>query len=440
MTTTPAPASQPNLYRKTALVQAEQFLPAEGKIPAGVISDGHGDPRIDARFSFVLQTLEGVHQLRDGDYICTGPKGEKWNVERSIFESTYEPIEQPSPARSDKDAERAKAMYATWQHAQPNRSSIPPWDKATDSARAEWLERAAQESAPSSEGIDGKEFDRLLNDYADNPNGNTTNALIDFVNAWGVEQKRAGRAYQKKVDDKLLARRATAGTTAAPIEPDAYMVELASGECIAVNFQQFNAVAKLREWKGKGKIVPLFRERATAGNAAPTEAVYQVLLDGSAEDFTTWLDIKASDADTWRKKGYKVRILASNTATAAPGDLPPLPETLGIVDVPHATNTPADWDADYRATWQKLQVADANLRQWRAYARDLRACIASDAGAAPGEAETHEDRCRLIRDFGDANLIADVQAGRISISAAVEKVRRAAPSNPPAGATQEQTK
>jgi hypothetical protein len=78
------------MYRKTALVEAEQFLPSEGKIPAGVISDGLGDPLKDNRFSFVLQTLEGQHTLRNGDYICTGPAGEKWNVERSIFEATYE--------------------------------------------------------------------------------------------------------------------------------------------------------------------------------------------------------------------------------------------------------------------------------------------------------------------------------------------------------------
>jgi hypothetical protein len=80
----------PKMYRKTALVAAEQFLPEQGMIPAGVISDGNGDPRKDSNFSFVLDTKEGRHHLRHGDYVCTGPAGEKWNVERSIFESTYE--------------------------------------------------------------------------------------------------------------------------------------------------------------------------------------------------------------------------------------------------------------------------------------------------------------------------------------------------------------
>ncbi|WP_269219224.1 PGDYG domain-containing protein [Brevundimonas vesicularis] len=76
-------------YRKTALVEAEQFLPAEDKIPPGVFSDGLSDPR-KSTSQWVLETLEGRHTLRPGDYICTGPAGERWNVERSIFEATYE--------------------------------------------------------------------------------------------------------------------------------------------------------------------------------------------------------------------------------------------------------------------------------------------------------------------------------------------------------------
>lgn len=90
------------MYRKTALVSAEQFLPDEGKIPAGVVSDGLADPRRSAA-EWVLDTLEGRHTLRPGDYICTGPKGERWNVEQSIFEATYEAVPEAtaaSPAQS----------------------------------------------------------------------------------------------------------------------------------------------------------------------------------------------------------------------------------------------------------------------------------------------------------------------------------------------------
>lgn len=102
-----------NWYRKTALVKAEQFLPAEGKIPSGVISDGHGDPRKDPRYSFVLHTKEGVHTLRNGDYICTGPAGEQWNVERSIFESTYE-LAAPTAAIAEADAKDAEHQIPEW--------------------------------------------------------------------------------------------------------------------------------------------------------------------------------------------------------------------------------------------------------------------------------------------------------------------------------------
>ena len=78
------------LYRKTALVEAEQFLPDLDQIPEGVRADGLGDPRKNACLDWVLDTLEGTHVVRYGDYICTGPKGEKWNVEQTIFEETYE--------------------------------------------------------------------------------------------------------------------------------------------------------------------------------------------------------------------------------------------------------------------------------------------------------------------------------------------------------------
>jgi len=102
------------LYRKTALVSAEQFLPSEGKIPEGVFSDGLSDPRRSTA-EWCLQTLEGRHTLRNGDYICTGPNGEKWNVEQSIFEATYElaalRTQAPDSWRPDREAVR-KAVLA----------------------------------------------------------------------------------------------------------------------------------------------------------------------------------------------------------------------------------------------------------------------------------------------------------------------------------------
>ena len=86
-------------YRKTALVTAEQFLPAIGQIPKGVYSDGHGDPRKRPDCNWVLDTKEGRHEVRGGDYICTGPAGEQWNVAQEIFEATYEEVENLPPAQ-----------------------------------------------------------------------------------------------------------------------------------------------------------------------------------------------------------------------------------------------------------------------------------------------------------------------------------------------------
>lgn len=85
-------------YRKTALVTAEQFLPAIGQIPAGVYSTALGHPSKRPDAEWVLDTKEARHTLRVGDYICTGSKGERWNVEREIFEETYEEVSTPTPA------------------------------------------------------------------------------------------------------------------------------------------------------------------------------------------------------------------------------------------------------------------------------------------------------------------------------------------------------
>lgn len=82
------------VYRETALVFAEQFSLKDNKIPKGV-TEIEIDHKMPGRFStvvYVLNTLEGQYMLRDGDYICTGPKGEQWNVEKSIFEATYEEV------------------------------------------------------------------------------------------------------------------------------------------------------------------------------------------------------------------------------------------------------------------------------------------------------------------------------------------------------------
>lgn len=64
-------------------------------------------------------------------------------------------------------------------------------------------------------------------------------------------------------------------------------------------------------------------------------------------------------------------------------ELPPLPELDTLADIKYAHEWPDDWDADYRSTWQKLQVAERNKMQWRAYALDLRAALGR--AVAPSE-------------------------------------------------------
>lgn len=77
-------------------------------------------------------------------------------------------------------------------------------------------------------------------------------------------------------------------------------------------------------------------------------------------------------AEDWNRR-------ATPPSPSTAPEVPQMPESLGLADVPHAMNTPDDWDADYRATWQKLQVAHANLRQMSAYARQLRALASRPA-------------------------------------------------------------
>lgn len=79
-------------YRKTALVTAEQFLPAIGQLPKGVFSTALGNPARRPDAEWALNTKEARHILRVGDYVCTGPAGEQWNVAKEIFESTYEEV------------------------------------------------------------------------------------------------------------------------------------------------------------------------------------------------------------------------------------------------------------------------------------------------------------------------------------------------------------
>jgi hypothetical protein len=85
-------------FRKTATVQAKLF--EKGDEDGFIHPDGFIGAMEDFRYNIVSQvipyvsTLENQHHFgRFGEYyLCIGIKGEKWLVEKEIFESTYEEV------------------------------------------------------------------------------------------------------------------------------------------------------------------------------------------------------------------------------------------------------------------------------------------------------------------------------------------------------------
>lgn len=84
-------------YRKRPVViDAEQFLNTaksndemgEFHLPTGVYKDPEG------KTGWSIDTLEGRHEVTNGDWIITGVKGEKYPCKPDIFEMTYEKVEE----------------------------------------------------------------------------------------------------------------------------------------------------------------------------------------------------------------------------------------------------------------------------------------------------------------------------------------------------------
>lgn len=65
------------------------------------------------------------------------------------------------------DKSAAQKLYESWQHAQPGRCSIPPWNKATPEARAEWEALAAREPAPVARELDADALDKAGDAWGD---------------------------------------------------------------------------------------------------------------------------------------------------------------------------------------------------------------------------------------------------------------------------------
>ena len=74
-------------YRKTALIEAEQFDGTK-EMKDNIFPDDNG-----TGFDYFLLTKEGNMKLNTGDYIATGVDGEHWAIAPEIFEKTYERVD-----------------------------------------------------------------------------------------------------------------------------------------------------------------------------------------------------------------------------------------------------------------------------------------------------------------------------------------------------------
>ena len=73
--------------KKPVEVEAEQYL-LQSSIPiGGVCYKAHDGIMGDAH----IHTLEGIMNVKHGDWIITGIKGEQYPCKPDIFEKTYEP-------------------------------------------------------------------------------------------------------------------------------------------------------------------------------------------------------------------------------------------------------------------------------------------------------------------------------------------------------------
>ena len=369
--------------------------------------------------------------------------------------------EQPSPARSDKDAERVKPWpqinaesiaaqdLLDWNRSQSTRYIEVTKELGVARKAFEFLAAAheivaaqvafgkAQESAPSGESIA----------------------------TWGARQ-RASR-YERNAEvcmlDEIadlraaLARRATAGN-AAPTEAGI----TASGErdsalraepawrktqkpctvCGGQNYQcahcdgmgiEPRKIDNYGECKCvlsrycDGKCNPVFASSELASNAAPTDVCAEMRALCSACGGTG--DVVSIDGE-WRGS---CDCAASNAATAAPGDLPPPAINTGNCFPDYALGA----DQPYYS------------------AEQVRSILASNAGAATWTDLKHEkpkDWQQVLVALNNGEVVMGMRGSvgwhwcETDDPATAEATAThwqpwpAAPSNPPAGATQEQTK
>ena len=81
--------------KKPVVIDAEKHEPGveDGFVVDGKYYNKSGPvPRSINRIP-AIKTLEGFHEISEGDYIITGVKGERYPCKPDVFEATYELVE-----------------------------------------------------------------------------------------------------------------------------------------------------------------------------------------------------------------------------------------------------------------------------------------------------------------------------------------------------------
>jgi len=83
--------------KKPVVIEAVQFDPGgphKIHLPVGVrgIPSPNSDNWNYAGCQFFVDTLEGPLEVKPGDWIITGVKGERYPCKPDVFEMTYEPV------------------------------------------------------------------------------------------------------------------------------------------------------------------------------------------------------------------------------------------------------------------------------------------------------------------------------------------------------------
>jgi len=86
--------------KKPVVIEAVQFTKEmvleEMPLPEGVIlghKSWHPGTKVIHRYGYYIKTLEGKMDVRIGDWIIKGVKGEFYPCKPDIFEATYEKVE-----------------------------------------------------------------------------------------------------------------------------------------------------------------------------------------------------------------------------------------------------------------------------------------------------------------------------------------------------------